>query len=279
MKKPKPAAVAHPAYALGHSERELERLSAQARLIEPSTRQFFRDAGIAPGMRVLDVGSGPGDAAFLAAEFVGAEGEVVGTDRAPAAIAAARVRAKARALANVSFQEGDPTEISFERPFDAVVGRYVLTFVAEPAAMLRKLLRHLKPSGVIIFHEPDWSGVRSFPSMPLYNRCCRLFIESFERLGIEPHMGLKLHSAFTSAGLPAPATRMNTVVGGEADGTDWLTALADLIGALLPEIERLGLATAAEVQIGTLAERLRKEVATSGGMVVGRSEVGAWART
>jgi hypothetical protein len=53
-----------PAYLLGHSDRELERLRVQARFIEPITRRFFVDAGIAPGMRVLDVGSGVGDVAI-----------------------------------------------------------------------------------------------------------------------------------------------------------------------------------------------------------------------
>src|SRR6266540_6623359 len=110
-------------YVLGHSDRELDRLAVQARLIDPITRRFFLDAGIVPGMRVLDVGSGVGDVAFLAAELVGARGEVVGTDRALTALAVARDRADARSLHNVSFCQGDPAEMTFEQPFDAVVGR------------------------------------------------------------------------------------------------------------------------------------------------------------
>ena len=54
-------------YALAHSDRELQRLSAQARMLEPFTQELFVEAGIRPGMRVLDVGSGAGDVAFLAA--------------------------------------------------------------------------------------------------------------------------------------------------------------------------------------------------------------------
>jgi SAM-dependent methyltransferase len=72
-------------YILGHSEREIARLKAQAAELDPITRRFLCEAGIVSGMRVLDVGSGAGDVAFLAAELVGATGEVVGVDLAPAA--------------------------------------------------------------------------------------------------------------------------------------------------------------------------------------------------
>src|SRR6267143_3173189 len=121
------------AYVLGHSKRELDRLSAQARLIDPITRRLFREAGIGPGLRVLDVGSGAGDVAFLAAELVGSSGEVVGLDRSRAAIEVARARAAERSLPNVSFLEGDPATIAFERRFDAAIGRYVLQFQNDPA--------------------------------------------------------------------------------------------------------------------------------------------------
>jgi tRNA A58 N-methylase Trm61 len=73
-------------YVLGHSARELERLRRQAELVNPNTRQYLIEAGIAPGMRVLDVGSGAGDVAFLAAELVGPSGQVVGVDRSLNAI-------------------------------------------------------------------------------------------------------------------------------------------------------------------------------------------------
>ena len=95
-----------PKYVLGHSEREMERLGTQARLIDPMTRRFFFAAGIVPGMRVLDVGSGAGHTAALAAELVGEAGEVVGVDRAPAALATARARVKALGLRNVTFLDG-----------------------------------------------------------------------------------------------------------------------------------------------------------------------------
>ena len=95
-------------YELGHASRELERLDEQAQIVGPITLQLFREAGIAPGMRVLDVGSGAGHVAFLAAELVGPTGEVVGTDRSAVAVAAAETRAKARTAHQVTFREGVP---------------------------------------------------------------------------------------------------------------------------------------------------------------------------
>ena len=142
------ARMPRPAYYLGHSDRELDRLRAQARVIDPITRRFFRDAGIIAGMRVLDVGSGAGDVALLVADLVGESGEVVGVDRAPIALAKATARAGAQSRRNVFFREGDPAQMSFDRPFDAIVGRYVLQFQPDPAAMLRKLAVHVKLGGL-----------------------------------------------------------------------------------------------------------------------------------
>ena len=81
-------------YALGHSQQELDRLSRQAQAFEPFTRQLLEQAGISAGMRVLDVGCGSGDVAFLAAELVGPGGEVIGVDRAIAAIRRGTARAQ-----------------------------------------------------------------------------------------------------------------------------------------------------------------------------------------
>jgi predicted methyltransferase len=89
-------------YVLGHSDREFERLNAQARLVDPITRPFFREAGIVPGMRVLDVGSGAGDVAFLVADLVGETGEVA-------------ERMSAEALANESVLVGRSEIVAWSR--------------------------------------------------------------------------------------------------------------------------------------------------------------------
>jgi ubiquinone/menaquinone biosynthesis C-methylase UbiE len=266
------------AYVLGHSDQELARLNEQARIVEPITRRFFREAGLVPGMRVLDVGSGAGDVSFLAADLVGDSGAIVGVDRSSAAIAAARARAFAGARRNVFFRQGDPVEMTFDEPFDAVIGRYVLAFQKNPAAMLKKLAKHVRPGGLIVFHEGDLEGCQSFPPSPIYDSCCRWLTETTRLLGVEPRTGMKLHSAFVSAGLPAPTLRLESAIGGAANSLDCLHLVGDVIPILLPEMRRLGVATAAEIGVETLAERMINEAISNDSVIVGRLEIGAWCR-
>src|SRR5262245_4111663 len=120
-------------YALGHSDAELKRLSTQARLIDPITKRYFVAAGISDGIRVLEVGSGAGDVALLLAALVGPKGEVIGTDLSQAAIDVAQQRVRSAGHANVTFRQGDPALMRFDRTFDAVAGRYVLQFIPDPS--------------------------------------------------------------------------------------------------------------------------------------------------
>ncbi len=263
-------------YVLGHTAHELERLNLQARLVNPITRQFFLEAGLAPGMRVLDVGCGAGDVSFLAAEIVGDAGAVVGVDIAPTAVATAQARAEARS--NLRFLEGDPAEMRFEQPFDAIVGRYVLQFQKDPALMLTKLARHVRPGGVIVFHETDSGTRRSFPSVPTYDQCCRWIAEALRARGADSQMGIKLHAAFIGAGLPAPTMRLQALIGGGVNAADVVWMTVALATTLLPEMERLGIAAAAEVAIESLAERILAEAVNSGSVLVGSGVIGAWCR-
>jgi ubiquinone/menaquinone biosynthesis C-methylase UbiE len=160
-------------YVLGHSDRELERLRRQAQLIDPITRQFLIEAGIENGMRVLDVGSGAGDLAFLAANLVGPTGQVVGVDRSAPALARARTRAEERSLINVTFRESELSEIASDERFDAAIGRYVLCFRADPVSLVRSIANLVRPGGLILFHEPDREQMRSSPPAPTYDRACQ----------------------------------------------------------------------------------------------------------
>jgi 2-polyprenyl-3-methyl-5-hydroxy-6-metoxy-1,4-benzoquinol methylase len=126
-----------PDYLFGQSDEEAERLRLQARMFAPYTARFLEDAGISPGMKVLDVGTGAGDVALLAAGLVGQQGTVVGIDFNAELIETARARAAAAGCEHVSFVVRDAASVELDRGFDAVVGRCVLFF-----AGLRPRRRH-----------------------------------------------------------------------------------------------------------------------------------------
>jgi 2-polyprenyl-3-methyl-5-hydroxy-6-metoxy-1,4-benzoquinol methylase len=265
-------------YVLGHSAQELERLNAQARLVGPITRRFLQEAGVVAGMRVLDVGSGAGDVALLAAELVGNAGEVVGVDRSAEALSSAAARAAAASLSNVSFLVGDPAEMVFDRPFDAVVGRYVLQFQADPAAMLARLAGHVRPGGLVVFHELDWAGARSFPPASIFDNCRKWMSETIRLSGAETHMGARLHATFTTAGLSAPTMRLEALIGGGERASSPLQLMAALASTLLPAAERLGVDSSAAADPETLLERMTEEVCARNALVIGLYQIGAWSR-
>src|SRR5215472_724296 len=118
-----------PEYVLGSTDAEHERLIRQASRLAPLTERVFRDAGIGPGQRVLDLGSGVGDVAFLAARIVGPAGEVIGVERDSCSISRARTRVMNAGLPNVTFVESDISQLPTGRLFDAVLGRFILQFL------------------------------------------------------------------------------------------------------------------------------------------------------
>lgn len=266
-----------PLYALGHSEQELQRLSRQGQALGPFTDQLFEQAGISRGMRVLDVGCGSGDVAFLAADLVGPEGKVVGVDRERRAIDWANARANSRAITNVSFVEGDPAEMEFDQKFDAIVGRLVLMYYPDPVGALRKLTRHVRPEGLVVFQEMDMANARSLPVAPVFERCVTWIRQTLNASGARTQLGLQLYPVFIEAGLPAPLMRIDAWVGGGPQCPAY-EIVADVVRSLLPVMEKLDIASAMEVEISTLAQRMRDEVVALKSVVVSAGFVGAWSR-
>ena len=97
----------NPAYLLGDDTGELQRLEEQARMLAPATRAILEMAGIRPGMRVVDLGTGAGDVALELAAMVGPSGSVIGIDQSAEALACARRRTAARGFGNVSFVQDE----------------------------------------------------------------------------------------------------------------------------------------------------------------------------
>jgi 2-polyprenyl-3-methyl-5-hydroxy-6-metoxy-1,4-benzoquinol methylase len=264
-------------YPLGYTEEEFRRLEQQSELISDLTEDMLRRAGIAPGMRVLDVGCGVGDVSLLAGKLVGPSGSVLGIDRSPEAIEVAEHRARLVGQSWVRFAAVDLDAFAGEELFDAVIGRLVLMYMPSPAATLRLLNCHLRPGGIIAFQEMAMPMSRSIPDLPQFRRCRDWIIETIARAGFETDMGGKLHAAFLAARLPAPEMASAGLAGGGAQSPLY-EYMAQTLRSLLPAMERLGIATAAEVAIDSLAARLREEAVARKACLILPPLVAAWTR-
>jgi ubiquinone/menaquinone biosynthesis C-methylase UbiE len=261
------AARADPTYTLGVSDGETRRLIAQSALIDRPTQRFLEDAGIAPGMRVLEVGSGAGDVAIAAARLVGPSGVVAGVDRNGAILATARRRAAEADLANLTFVEADLREIPVDGAFDAVVGRFVLLYVADPAEALRGLVERLRPGGIVAFMELLMSMVNDYglrhPELGVYNRCMSWVARVLEASGTHPNLGADLPRLFRRAGLSSVRLSFSAPMF-DADDVAACVYVAETLRSVVPLLEKYRIATAAEVDPDTLAERLRRELVQTG---------------
>src|SRR5438876_12335870 len=189
-----------PNYALGSTDAEHERLIRRAALLAPFTERFYPSAGIGPRQRVLDLGSGVGDVAMLAAKLVGPSGEVVGVERDPRSIARASARVADAGLPNVTFTQSDVSQISSSKPFDAIVGRFILMFLPDPLAVLRSLTPLVRPGGVVAFHELSWAPFLLLAArLPLWFAVTSPIREPFRRSGVTTYMRLALYRLFPHA--------------------------------------------------------------------------------
>jgi tRNA A58 N-methylase Trm61 len=263
-------------YVLGSTDAEHERLIRQAARLAPLTERLFREAGIAPGQRVLDLGSGVGDVVMLVARLVGDSGEVVGIERDPRSLDRARARVAEAGLNNVSFVQSDVSQITASEPFDAAVGRLILMWLPDPASVLRQLSLLVRPGGVVAFQEPSWAPVFAISThLTLWSAAASLMCETMRRSGANPEMGLALYGIFQEVGLPAPTMQMEVPLGDDPDFIGWIY---DVMCSLRPQIERLNLSLRKLGAFDTLQERLQKEVAASNGVTSWMAVVGAWAR-
>jgi SAM-dependent methyltransferase len=264
-------------YLLGHEEDELRRLEHQASMLAPATRIVLEQAGIEPGMRVLDLGTGAGDVAFEVAEMVGPSGSVLGIDQSASALRWAARRLEARDVSNVTFLHDDLHSVEIADSFDAVVGRLVLLYTPEPAGVLRRYAALVRKGGVVVAMEYEMLAAGSIPSTPVSEQIVGWIAEAFRRSQLDASLGAHLEPIMRAAGLAEP-----TVVGLQAyfspDDPAGARLAASTVRTLLPVIERTGVATAEEVDIDTLEARCAKDLLDSCAVFKPPVLVGAWAR-
>lgn len=265
-------------YVLGSGPAELARLDRQAAALERPTRMILQAAGITRHMRVLDLGAGLGHVARLVGELVGTDGAVVGVDQSGDALAAARRRTQESGASHVSFIEGDVRTWRADSPFDAIVERLVLFHMADPAQVVRHHLQNLRDGGSFVAIDFDIGAARSEPNVQLAEDALRWVMQAFTAAGARPRIGARLAMILREAGLQNVST-----FGVQAYLPPHDPAAAALLGgivrSLAPVITGRGIATAEQVGVATLEDRIAAELKRADAVLLPPTVVGAWAQS
>jgi len=263
-------------YVLGHTQGEQFRLIRQAQVLAPATERFLRDAGITAGMRVLDIGCGMGDVTILVAHLVGPAGRVVSIDLDQASIETARRRMSTLGLDNTAFHRADISSFTDAVPFDAVVGRLVLEFLPDPAAIICRLSELLRPGGIMALQEATWKVWLAYTShLPLRMAVTTLLHDVFRAGGAHTEMELPLYRGFMAAGLTSTQLRIELPVD---DSAEFRSLLHDLLLSVRARAEAFLLPLDKLGDPQTLASRLNDELEAHRSFASFVGLVGAFAR-
>jgi ubiquinone/menaquinone biosynthesis C-methylase UbiE len=172
---------------------------------ELARRTAARDAAfllpwLRPGMRLLDVGCGPGSITLGLAEAV-APGQVVGIDIQPAQVERARAAASARGTARVSFEVGSVYALPFpERSFDAVFANGVVMHLGEPVRALAELRRVLRQGGIAGVRDPDLGATLYAPPTRSFEQLLWVRMQVRRHNGSDPFLGRHYRRLLLEAG-------------------------------------------------------------------------------
>jgi ubiquinone/menaquinone biosynthesis C-methylase UbiE len=272
------AEASQPKYILGHEQSEIERLILQSALLRPFTERLFKAAGMRTGMRVLDLGCGPGDVSMLAANLVGSSGSVVGIDRSSDVISVAKRRAGQAGFTHVSFERVAVEHFGDVAAFDCVVGRFVLIYQSDPIEFLRTAARFVRPGGVMALHELDLAGdFTSCPPVWAWNTLGSMTMGAFREA--LPHYGSanQMIKWFAEAGLPLPELFREIPVG-DAEQSLLYAWLERTLRSVWPQLVEMGVATAEGFPTDRTMEGVRTALVQARSQIEGPAQVCAWVK-
>jgi SAM-dependent methyltransferase len=176
-------------YVLGTGDDELARLSLQHRLWSDAACDAWKRGGVGAGSRVLDVGCGPGFAAFDLAQLVTPSGRIVGIDESGPFIDYLNAQAGVRGLPQLSGVVRDVQKLPGLEggPFDAAYARWVLCFTADPEAVVAGVASLLRPGGTFIVHDYfNYTSMTAAPRLASHDRLVSATARSFRARGGDP---------------------------------------------------------------------------------------------
>jgi ubiquinone/menaquinone biosynthesis C-methylase UbiE len=252
-------------YTHGHHDSVLR--SHRWRTAENSAAHLL--AHLRPGMRLLDVGCGPGTITLDLARRL-APGEVVGLDTAAEVVSEAAHAAEQEGTPNVSFVVGDVYALEHpDASFDVVHAHQVLQHLTDPVAALVEMHRVLRPGGLLAVRDSDYGAFRWFPLDPRLDRWLELYHQVTVHNRAEADAGRYLRSWVRAAGFVDDVASSSTWTFADDDDRNWWGGLwADraVASSFADQAVEYGLSTPEE--LADISSAWRDWAATDDGLIV-----------
>ncbi len=204
-------------YIIRGGDAGAERLRVLSRAMRPGTLALLARAGLGPGLEVLDLGCGSGEATIDIAQLVGSTGRVVGIDMDDCELAHARSTADASGL-SIQWKQALAEDLDDEGAFDIAYARFVLSHLRDPAAALRRMRRAVRQSGRIIVEDIDITTHAYWPPSAAFHRYIELYAATGRARGVDPVIGPRLAAMLIDAGLKDVEVSISTPVFLAGDG-------------------------------------------------------------
>lgn len=238
-----------PKYPLGTDREELERLQLQHRLWSDAAHALWRRAGIAPGMRVLDLGAGPGAATFDLAQLTTSTGRVTAVEESEAFVEHLRESARERGLAQIEARVGDVQGLDGMEAgsFDLAYARWVLCFLPRPEAAVRGAARLLRRGGALCIHDYfNYEAMTPAPRRASYATIVQATVRSWRDNGGDPDAAGRLPGILADAGFTLEHLACHQRVARPGD-TMWHWA-ATWWRSYAPRLVKMGYATEGDAE-------------------------------
>jgi precorrin-6B methylase 2 len=194
-------------YILASGIKAQQRLRLLARICRPSTLALLERAGLKEGDRCLDVGCGSGDVTLDLARRVGPQGRAIGIDFDEDLVRLAREDARGHGVQNVEFRHQRAEHLD-ETGYDVVYARLLLTHLREPHHTLRAMVNAVRPGGVVVVEDVEFSTTFCVPPHAAFEHLVRWTCETMRRRGGDPDIGPRLPGLFRAAGLAEVAMHL-----------------------------------------------------------------------
>jgi ubiquinone/menaquinone biosynthesis C-methylase UbiE len=221
-------------YVHGTAPEEQRRLSLLNDLLNQAA---LRELGLCGGERVLDLGSGLGQFSRAVARAAGPAGHVVGVERSAEQLAEAVRQARAAGEESlVEWRQGDalapPLRDDEWGTFDVAHGRFLLEHVRDPAAVVRTMVRAVRPGGRVVLADDDHDVLRLWPEPPGWGPLWQAYVRSYDRLGNDPYVGRRLVALLHEAGA-RPVRNTGVFFGGCSGSPMWDLLATNLVNVIV----------------------------------------------